>query len=1287
VAKSRRLEIRQLRTSLSSSSSSSEAVAAAATAGESSSVNNNDNNVNGASSPFPVLVSVPINGRITSLVPIYIPSSPTALVFMTTDRFRYAVVSYDATHGTSAATGGTASNTAAAAAASSSSCSSSSPYPLVTHASGSIKGEDYNILGREAEAGPLVAVDASFRCIAMHVYDGIISILPIDASYSMPNTTTATAYKGTGTAAAAAAAMSSSSRRNQVLQRVFHCRIEERKLLAMTFLQYQSPPSSESSQQQQQPMPLLCLLYMDARGVQHMTTHVVNLQKKQFHYHGSNSVSAQSSPTDWLRKSSVDGGSSMLIAVPPPKSAAMPSPPVAAAAAAANSTAAGNNKAVNNNTMTTTGGVIIIGQRQFTYCSSTTTKTIPVPQALFLTYEELPADPNVAGGMPRYLLGDEFGNLHMLTIMTVASSVAAAAASADGNATSAASSNSAFSAKVVGFSLDTLGSCTLSTSLAYLGGGLVHVGSALGDSQLVQIHDEPIPVDEAAAAVAGASAAAARGADQPGDEDLDEDDRDVLLDTTYIHVVEEYTNLGPILDFDLVPTNPGSGNNNNANSSNAGAGTATVGGNTVTAAASQQQQQQHPNVQCQVVTASGSSKSGSLRLIRNGIGMNEYAAVEIPGIHSMWSLRKSFRDKDDGYLVQSFVGETRVLGVSSSSNTNSIHNMDIGDENDDAMEEDRTGRGQDDDDDDGEDVSGGVGTLEEVDLPGLESMAPSLYVGNVQLGDRYLQITKSAVRLFARASATALFSSSSTDALLLDSWSGPITVAAANEAGQIAVALSGGMVLYFCVSGDNGEKLEKKLEKQMGREVCCLDLHPLVPSDPDDMEVEQPQQQEFQTNRTAVTSALLAVGLWEDFTVRILSLENSLDELVKIRLSTQEDEDGGEDAVGTGQPRRNRTNMMARSLSLLTLDFSSNLGSGAGSHNAGGGGNTNAPGVDMLFVGLGDGTLISFAVVSRDGKVTVQSKKEVCLGTQRIDLVPLSTAQGGTCILATGDRPTVIYLAGVGGTSANQFNPKLCYSSVNLSTSEDEDGDDVSRPPSQQSIAVNVAAPFFSPLLFDTASLRNQHYSLCVADDSSLRLGVIDDIQKLHVTTCRLGMAPRRIVHCIHGRLFAVGCVESGIKHFGLGGAEATSMANCIRFMDDTNFDDIHRVDLEAYEQVLSMVYVSLKVPSKDGTLADGSTQGAQYKPFLLVGTGYALPDENEPTRGRIIVYSCQADEAAATSTNRSVREVAQHSTTGGVYSMSQFYEGTALCTVNSKTMIGQLVDDAGTLKFSFIGM
>ena len=167
--------------------------------------------------------------------------------------------------------------------------------------------------------------------------------------------------------------------------------------------------------------------------------------------------------------------------------------------------------------------------------------------------------------------------------------------------------------------------------------------------------------------------------------------------------------------------------------------------------------------------------------------------------------------------------------------------------------------------------------------------------------------------------------------------------------------------------------------------------------------------------------------------------------------------------------------MMARSLCLITLDFSSsagssssNLGSGKSSDHPNQSSKDNAtPGVNMLFVGLGDGTLVSFAVVQPpDAPITVRSKKEVSLGTQRINLIPLHTERGGTCVLATGDRPTVIYLAGIGGASAaaSSFNPKLCYSNVNLSPAEEGDANDVSRPHAHQSIAVNVAAPFFSPV-------------------------------------------------------------------------------------------------------------------------------------------------------------------------------------------------------------------------------
>lgn len=42
----------------------------------------------------------------------------------------------------------------------------------------------------------------------------------------------------------------------------------------------------------------------------------------------------------------------------------------------------------------------------------------------------------------------------------------------------------------------------------------------------------------------------------------------------------------------------------------------------------------------QVVTCSGAGVDGSLRIVRNGIGVVEQALVELPGIKGMWSLRK-----------------------------------------------------------------------------------------------------------------------------------------------------------------------------------------------------------------------------------------------------------------------------------------------------------------------------------------------------------------------------------------------------------------------------------------------------------------------------------------------------------------------------------------------------------------------------------------------------------------------------------------------------------------------
>eukprot|EP00980_Cylindrotheca_fusiformis_P029024 scaffold22701_cov123-Cylindrotheca_fusiformis.AAC.3 len=954
VGKSRRLEIRRLKV--------------------------DEEEDGGISSPFPVILSIPINGRITSLAALPLASHPTALLFMTTDQYQYAVIGYNP---------------------------DLSNY-IETFASGSLKDE-WNVLGAFSECGPLVAVDPHNRCVAMHLYDGLVTIFPIINNTSN-NISSSKPPPGAS-----------------VLGPVFHARLEERTVLQLTMLHHLDASVAP---------PHLCLLHQDSRGAQHISTHVVDLLKSQLwsmtSLAGNQTMAGKQ--VEWLKKSRIDGGSSLLIPVPPA---------AAAAAAAPSATASTTNQQ--------SGGVVVLGQRQITFCAMNHYKVMPIPPALLLSWDVLPPD---VSGMPRFLLGDEFGNLHMLTLITQSS-------------------------KVMALQLDTLGSCTLSNTLQYLDHGLVFCGSTLGDSQLVQIHDEPIPVED-------------EEFNMEGDDALE------LAETTYLSVEEEYTHLGPIVDFDLVPM---AGSNRTE------------------------------GVQSQVVTASGSSKSGSLRVVQNGIGMKEYASVELSGIQNMWSLRQKFEDTRDAYLVQSFVGETRVLGVTSVEDEAMM--------DDELMDDELMDEGQDEAAPESDEMMADEdvgGTLEEVFLPGLESSSSTLFVTNV-VGDLFLQITETQLRL-ADSTGEVL------DTLEPENH---MTVATANEAGQVAVALRGGKVLYVEITE---QKLKQVAAKQMDREVSCLDINPFWGP-----ELSEGTLQE----KRATKSSWCAVGLWDDFTVRLLSVETkALPELLQINLST-EDEGTEVDASSSEKRRSNRNNMMARSLCLITLDLST---SSTNSNSAGGNSTSNqakGPGVDMLFVGLGDGTVVSFAVVLDEtipGMIRVQSKKEVSLGTQRINLIPLQNERGGSCVLATGDRPTVIYLAGA--SSAN-YNPRLCYSNVNLSPAEDGDTNDVTQSHAQESITVNVATPFFSPLLFD--AMGQEHYSLCVADDANLRLGVIDDIQKLHVSTYRLGMAPRRIVHCREGNMFAVGCIESGIKQVNVDGAEMT-MGNCIRFLDDTTFEDIQRYGL-----------------------------------------------------------------------------------------------------------------------------
>jgi DNA damage-binding protein 1 len=131
---------------------------------------------------------------------------------------------------------------------------------------------------------------------------------------------------------------------------------------------------------------------------------------------------------------------------------------------------------------------------------------------------------------------------------------------------------------------------------------------------------------------------------------------------------------------------------------------------------------------------------------------------------------------------------------------------------------------------------------------------------------------------------------------------------------------------------------------------------------------------------------------------------------------------------------------------------------------------------------------------------------------------------------------------------------------------------------------------------------------------------------------------------------------------------------------------------------VLSMVSATLRVykPSlsvkasgeASSTDMEDVESDFEYRSYLIIGTAYAMHDEDEPTKGRIMVLSCNPDDSEGVEKSRSIQTITELQVRGGVYSMCQFYKGMLLVTLNSKTQICQLQNDGtGVTKLAMIGV
>jgi len=126
---------------------------------------------------------------------------------------------------------------------------------------------------------------------------------------------------------------------------------------------------------------------------------------------------------------------------------------------------------------------------------------------------------------------------------------------------------------------------------------VVYVGSSLADSQLIKLRTE---------------------SDETGN---------------FVEILENFNNLGPIVDFCVVDLDR---QGQVKREPFCFEGVFFEGDGRAESTLSRQGQ---------VVTCSGVGKDGSLRVVRNGVGINELALLELAGINGIWSLRKSQRER------------------------------------------------------------------------------------------------------------------------------------------------------------------------------------------------------------------------------------------------------------------------------------------------------------------------------------------------------------------------------------------------------------------------------------------------------------------------------------------------------------------------------------------------------------------------------------------------------------------------------------------------------------------
>lgn len=168
--------------------------------------------------------------------------------------------------------------------------------------------------------------------------------------------------------------------------------------------------------------------------------------------------------------------------------------------------------------------------------------------------------------------------------------------------------------------------------------------------------------------------------------------------------------------------------------------------------------------------------------------------------------------------------------------------------------------------------------------------------------------------------------------------------------------------------------------------------------------------------------------------------------------------------------------------------------------------------------------------------------------------------------------------------------------------------------------------------------------ALALATEGVLKIGTVESIQKLHIKKIPLGETPRRIAYQESTKTFGL----LSCKEWENEGAEFE--AHYFKVLDEQTFDGTSslfssfsecRVKWLMYGLVLDIFKMD---PDENIWSIKSATFANDPAEYFVVGTAYVRPAEDDPSEGRILVFTVTE--------TRKIRLVCEVTTDGAVYAL-----------------------------------